>query len=136
VAANCRVCAATTDTVAGLTAMGKAIVTVASAVLLISAKETAVTVTVGVVGTATGAVYTPVPLIVPTVEFPPATPFTRQVTPVLLVFCTWAVNCAVRPVATVALVGEIVTDTVPVVLLLPPPHPQSNSKRIVQTVQE
>jgi hypothetical protein len=45
------------------------------------------------------------------------------------------VNCALAPVATVALVGEMVIEMVPEVLLLPPPHPQSNSKSIVQTVQ-
>jgi hypothetical protein len=88
VAVNCRVCAATTDTVPGLTTMGRAIVTVASAVLLLSATDTTVMVTVGEVGTADGAVYNPDPLIVPKVALPPATPFTRQFTPVLLVFCT------------------------------------------------
>src|SRR5437879_1571766 len=116
--------------------MGKAIVTVASAVLLLSATDTAVMVTVGEVGTADGAVYTPDPLIVPKVALPPATPFTRQFTPVVLAFFTSAVNCAVVLVATVELVGEIVIETVPEVLLLPPPHPPSNSMRIAQMVQE
>jgi hypothetical protein len=93
VAENCRVCAATTDTLAGFTTMGNAMVTLASAVLLVSATDATVIVTVEGLGTADGAVYTPVPLIVPNVELPPATPFTRQITPVLLAFCTVSVNC-------------------------------------------
>src|SRR5256886_11574372 len=42
---------------------------------------------------------------------PPVTPFTCQVTAVLLVFCTVAVNCWVPLAATVADVGAIVTIT-------------------------
>jgi len=67
-------------------------------------------VTVTVAGLA-GAVYRPELEIVPTVALPPVTPFTCQVTAVLLVFCTVAVNCWVPPAATVADVGEIVTLT-------------------------
>ena len=69
------------------------------------------TVTVVVLCTAAGAVYRPELEIVPTVALPPATPFTCQVTAVLLVFCTVALNCWVPPAATVADVGEIVTLT-------------------------
>src|SRR2546430_12908415 len=58
-----------------------------------------------------GAVYRPELEIVPTVALPPVTPFTCQVTAVLLVFCTVAVNCWVPPAATVADVGAIVTLT-------------------------
>ena len=69
------------------------------------------TVTVVVLCTAAGAVYRPALEIVPTVALPPVTPFTCQVTAVLLVFCTVALNCWVPPAATVADVGEIVTLT-------------------------
>ena len=48
--------------------------------------------------------------IVPTVEFPPAVPFTSQLTAVLLVPETPALNCCVCFTCTVALVGEIDTE--------------------------
>ena len=53
--------------------------------------------------------YSPELEIVPTVALPPVTPLTCQVTAVLLVFCTVAVNCCVLPAPTVADIGEIVT---------------------------
>jgi len=56
------------------------IVTVALADADVSAALTAVTVTELGDGTAVGAVYRPPVVIVPTVEFPFATPFTFQVT--------------------------------------------------------
>lgn len=60
--------------------------------------------------------------IVPAVELPPVTPFTRQVTPVLELPVTVAVNCLVWPVATLAEVGEMVTEICGgAVLLLPAP---------------
>src|SRR5690349_4043407 len=62
-------------------------VTVAVPNLVGSATLIAFTVTVFV---DEGAVYTPVALIVPTVEFPPVTLFTCQVTFVLVVFSTVA----------------------------------------------
>ena len=71
----------------------------------------AVTVTAAGLGATPGAVYRPALETVPTVALPPVTPFTCQVTAVLLVFCTVAVNCCVPPTATVADVGEIVTLT-------------------------
>ena len=43
----------------------------------------------------------------PTVEFPPPIPFTFHVTPWLLEFCTFAVNCCVFDTRTDALAGEI-----------------------------
>jgi len=76
-----------------------------------SATLTAVTVTVADEGTANGAEYRPLELILPTVEFPPAIPFTRHVTAVLPVFVTVAVNCLVREIRTVALVGEMLMLT-------------------------
>jgi hypothetical protein len=65
-------------------------------------------------------VYNPAELIVPTLEFPPTMLFTCQMTPLLLAFFTVAVNCCVRPMGTVTLVGEIETDTP---ALLPLLHP-------------
>jgi hypothetical protein len=47
--------------------------------------------------------------MVPTVEFPPETPFTRHITPVLVVPVTVAVNCCDAEAGTVTLDGE--TDT-------------------------
>jgi hypothetical protein len=89
-------------------------VTVEVPFLLESALETAVTVTVacageGALGTFTGAVYRPLASIVPVPAFPPVTPFTCQVTPLLLAFDTVAVNCCVLLTTTLALPG--VTDT-------------------------
>jgi len=49
--------------------------------------------------------------MVPTVEFPPTMPFTFQMIPVSVVFCTVAVKARVLPTRTVALVGEMVTLT-------------------------
>src|SRR2546422_11368764 len=47
--------------------------------------------------------------MVPTVALPPWTLFTRQVTAVLLVPVTVAMNCCVAPLWTVAEVGAMVT---------------------------
>jgi hypothetical protein len=94
-----------------LTAAGAVTVTAAEADLVESACDTAVTVTVAGLGTDAGAVYKPELEIVPTVALPPTTPFTCQVTAVLLVFCTLAVNCCVAPAVTVAEVGEMVMLT-------------------------
>ncbi len=47
----------------------------------------------------------------PTVPLPPAIPFTFHVTVLFVVFCTVAVNCFVCLTRTLALVGEIETDT-------------------------
>src|SRR5437660_679950 len=94
-----------------LTGAGGVIVICAEDDLLGSACDMAVTVTVAGLGTVTGPVYKPELEIVPVVVFPPVTPFTCQVTAVLLVFCTVAVNCCVPPVVTVAEVGEMETTT-------------------------
>ena len=69
------------------------------------------TVTAAGLGTAPGAVYRPELEIVPIVALPPVIAFTCQVTVVLLVFSTVAVNCCVPPTATVADAGEIITVT-------------------------
>src|SRR5947207_2873719 len=91
--------------------MTAVMVTCAEADFVGSACDTAVTVTAAGFGTTAGAVYRPELDIVPTVALPPLTPLTCQVTAVLLVFCTVAVNCCVPPAPTVADAGEIVTLT-------------------------
>lgn len=88
-------------------------VTVAAAVA-VAAEEAALLammVTVGEDGTVAGALYMPLVEMVPTVELPPATPFTVQFTAVLLVFETVALNCCVLPVLIETLVGLTVTET-------------------------
>jgi hypothetical protein len=74
--------------------------------------DVAVTV-IAVFGGEAGAVYRPVESIVPTVAFPPAIPFTLQLTALLLlpVTETVGVNCCFVPAAKVALVGLIVMIT-------------------------
>src|SRR5271165_6606853 len=65
------------DDGAMLTAVcGRVTVTAAAAETLESATSTADTLTVAGLGTAAGAIYKPAVVIVPIVEFPPATPFT------------------------------------------------------------
>src|SRR6266478_2696169 len=91
--------------------MTAAMVTCAEADFVGSAWDTAATVTMAGFGTTAGAVYRPALDIVPTVALPPVTPLTCQVTAVLPVFCTVAVNCCVPPAPTVADTGEIVTLT-------------------------
>src|SRR5258708_22509557 len=78
-------------------------VTVVPADFEVSAWEIAVTVTAAGLGTAAGAVYKPAAEMVPTVALPPVIPLTCQVTAVLVVFTTVAVDCC--EVATVTLVG-------------------------------
>ena len=118
IAVNCSVPPVLTVAKVGkiVTLTGAVIVTCAEADLVVSACETAVTVTAAGFGTVPGAEYRPELEIVPAAVFPPVTPFTCQVTAVLLVFCTVAVNCRVSPVLTVAEVGEIVTLTGPVIV--------------------
>jgi hypothetical protein len=62
-------------------------------------------------GRSAGAVNKPELEIIPTVEFPPATPFTVHVTPVFEVPVTFAVNCCVLPSNTLELEDETVTVT-------------------------
>jgi hypothetical protein len=71
--------------------------------------DVAVTVTLAA-GTEAGAVYSPLALIVPTVAFPPTTPFTLHVTPRFWEsLFTVAVNCCVLEMFNETEVGE--TDT-------------------------
>ena len=83
--------------------------TVAEPERFVSALDLAVTVTPAP-GTEAGAVYSPLVLIVPTLVFPPTTPFTLHVTPRFCEsFCTVAVNCCVVETFNEAELGE--TDT-------------------------
>jgi len=121
--------------VSGLTVIGLAIVTVASAVFVLFATEIAVTVTAAVLGTALGAVYNPVPEIVPFVASPPLTPLTYQVTSLVVAFETLAVNCVVVETTTVTVDGEIETDAVELStdeLPLPPHEQRTNSAMTVK----
>jgi hypothetical protein len=86
-------------------------VTVALADLVVSATEVALIAKVAGVGTAEGAVYSPLAEIVPKVALPLAIPFTCQVTAVFVAPVTVAVNCAESPSLTVAEVGAILTLT-------------------------
>ena len=85
------------------------IVTVTVADFVASAWLVALTCALAGAGRSAGAVYTPPDVIVPTVVFPPATPFTLQLTLVSVVFVTVAVNIAVFPSTTDPLVGAMVT---------------------------
>ena len=84
----------------------------ADEVFVVSACETAVTVTVAGLGTAFGAVYSPPEEIVPVELLPPVTPFTCQVTAVSEVPVTVAENCRVDPTLTVFEGAEMVIETV------------------------
>ena len=86
-------------------------VTVALALSVVSAALVAVTVTVFGFGKFCGATYIPAELIVPAVEFPPARPLIDQVTEVLLVPVTEAINGCPAPARTLAVVGATVTAT-------------------------
>lgn len=68
-------------------------ITCAEAILLLSACETAVTLTVAGLGTAAGAVYMPVEEIVPSLASPPLAPLTCQITAIFGALETTAVNC-------------------------------------------
>jgi hypothetical protein len=77
---------------------------------VVSAALTAVTVTLPE-GTVDDAVKSPLAETVPTVEFPPATPLTLQVTLVFELPLTVAVNCCVCETGTEAPVGDSVIET-------------------------
>ena len=74
-----------------------------------SAWLVAVTCTVSGDGMSAGAVYTQAGVIVPSVVFPPGTPFTLQLTAVSVVFVTAAINVAWPPSTTDPFVGVTVT---------------------------
>jgi hypothetical protein len=109
---NCCVCETPTEALVGdtFTEIPGTTVTPAWANLVASATLVAATVTEPD-GTAAGALYKPALDIVPTVEFPPATPLTLQFTAVFDVPTTVALNCWVCKTVSVALVGETPTET-------------------------
>ena len=86
-------------------------VTLAEAVLVESDCKTAVTVTVGGLGTKFGAVNRPVALMVPTVRFPPGIALICQSTAEFPAFCTAALNATVVPVKDCADEGDTVRIT-------------------------
>jgi hypothetical protein len=96
-----------TDTAVGVPEIS----TVAEADLVVSATLCALTETEPPEGTLAGAVYSPPLEIVPTVELPPATPFTFQLTEVLVVPLTVAENCWLPFTCNAALVGFNETET-------------------------
>lgn len=65
----------------------------------------------GLDGTDAGALYIPEEVTVPTAEVPPGVPFTSQVTAVLAVPETLALNCSDCPTCRVDELGEIETLT-------------------------
>ena len=96
----------------GVTLTATVTVTLADPDFVGSACDTAVTVTIAGVGIFAGAVYSPVAEIDPVVAgFPPMTPFTFQVTVVLVVLVTVAEKACVPRTGTLWLVGVTVIVT-------------------------
>lgn len=108
---------------------GAGTVTRAAADLLVSACETAATVTDIELVTVVGAVNMPAAEIVPVAGFPPVTPFTIHVTAVSVALATVAVNCFEVAGGTVAAVGAILTLTVGVVTGCPTIRTPAESER-------
>jgi hypothetical protein len=84
--------------------------TVAESDFVASAWLVAVTCTYAGVGRSAGAVYTPPEDMDPTAAFPPATPFTLQLTLVSVAFVTVAANAARFPSTTDPLAGVTLTS--------------------------
>ena len=102
--------------------IGAFIVTAAVANLLGSACAVAVTVTFGGLGTELGAVYKPFVLIVPQALPEQPVPLMLQVTLVLLLPVTVAVNCTCCPVVTCAVAGETETTMLGVIITVAEPE--------------
>src|SRR5207244_3431870 len=94
-----------------LTVVGVVVVDTAAPHTVAYACAPTVAVTVAGASTSRGVRDQPQRAVVNTGASSPMTPFTCQVTAVLLVFCTTALNCCVPPAATVAKIGEMVTLT-------------------------
>ena len=88
----------------------------------------AVMVTPAGLGIVAGAVYEPIAEIVPVVEFPPATPFTCQVTLAFTLPTTEAWKVWDVPVGTIADAGVTATVTVGNRLEPPPEPPQATNR--------
>src|ERR1700683_375831 len=112
-ARNCWVPSTATSVFAGVTLMtsGEMMVTTANPDFVLFASEVAVIVTWAGVGTTAGAVYRPSDVMDPHELPEQPTPLRLQVTAVLDVPRTVAVNCCWVPVATCVVVGEILTET-------------------------
>src|ERR1700677_2827104 len=103
------------------------IVTVAVPLFVGSFTEVATIVTCAGVGCAAGAVYKPVLEIAPSA----APPATVQVTPVLNVSCTVALNCCELPITMFTPVGSTLTETTfPAVPVLQPAIRHTNPNAI------
>jgi hypothetical protein len=89
--------------------IGEVTVTVAEPDIVGYATNVAVTATCGGLGTLAGAVYRPLLVTVPHERPAQPLPDTLQITAVLVVPVTVAVNCICFPVCTFALAGETVT---------------------------
>ena len=102
-----------TLTVAGATVVrtgtGFKMVAAPDATARLSATLVAVTFTGLGFGTLAGAEYMPLVSTMPSVAFPPATPFTDHVTAVLLVPVTVAVNCCFTPARICTVAGATFT---------------------------
>src|SRR5271166_939666 len=109
-------------------------VTVAEAVLLGSACDVAVTEIVAGVGTAGGAVYSPLASTVPHAAPTQPVPDTLQLTAVLVGPVTVAVNCLVSPAKTRALVGEILITTGPTTVTVALPDLEESACETAVTV--
>ncbi len=112
VAEKCRFAPSSTFAVDGETAMEMSLASVscAEADFDVSAWLFAVICITAEEGRLGGAVYMPWASIVPSVELPPGTLLTSQVTAVFEVPVTLAVNCWVRPRSTLALAGATETE--------------------------
>lgn len=138
---NCNVLLRTKLAVIGITVReleAATMFTFAEALNVVSACETAIIVTVVGFGTLKGAVYRPVVEMMPMVEFPPAVPFTCQVTAVPALLLTFAPNCNVPDVGILALSGDIEIDDVALpreVELSPHPMPTTLSAIASTTIR-
>src|SRR5437660_12832914 len=110
-------------------------VTLALSLFVGSAMLVAFMVTSAGLGTWAGAVYRPEEEIVPTVAVPPATLFTSQVTPLLLVLVTVAVNCWVWETESETAGGSTETATSELAIVgcsaSLPPHPTGKMQKHV-----
>ena len=91
--------------------MGEVMVAVEDPDFAGSSTEVAVIDTVGGLGTPAGAVYIPVPSIVPQVAPAQPAPLTPQVTLESIAFCTLTVNCCAAPMFTAGFGGDTVKMT-------------------------
>jgi hypothetical protein len=124
VAVNCTFAKVNIEGKLGETATSGPIVALALPVSAGLAAAIAVMETPAGLGIIAGAVYAPMAVIVPVVEFPPATPFTCQVTLVFRLPTTDAWKVCDVPAGTIAAAGVTATVTVGN-RMDPPPPPQA-----------